>query len=98
LKWQTPALLLLPFGVGIIGFTVLQFCFKDWIYNYPYQIILAIDSLESETQKNTLHGLMYAPLVGLWLIGTYCWNRLGTSDLKAAKMKELEKEFDEKYR
>ena len=78
-NWQRPALLFLPVGVFIIIFTVLQFCYKDSEYNFSYRLIQSIDSLESETQKNTLHGLMYAPLIGLWLICNYCWNRLVNS-------------------
>lgn len=97
LKWQMPALLLLPLGICTITFTVLQFCCKDWVYNYPNQIIQSIDSLNSETQKSILRALMYAPLVGLWLISKYCWNRLVSPEIKATKKKELEKAFDEKY-
>jgi hypothetical protein len=98
LKWQTPALFLLLVGVIIIAFTILQFCCKDFPYNYSYKIIQAIDGLESETQKTTLRGLMYAPLLGLWLICTYCWNRLGNSDMKAEKKKNIESEFEERYK
>ena len=97
IKWQIPAFLLLILGLLIICFTILQFCCKDWPFNYSYQIITYIDVLQSETQKNTLHGLMYAPLIGLWLIGIYCWNRLIKSDAKTQKKKELEREFDNKY-
>jgi hypothetical protein len=94
-KWQRPAKWLIPFGLIIIVFTVLQFCCKDWAYNYSYKIINAIDTLESETQKNTLRALLYTPLIGLWLICTFCFNRLTNSETKETKQKELEKHFDD---
>lgn len=96
-KWQRPAYWLIPVGLFIIAFTVLQFCCKDWQYNYSYKIITAIDTLNSDTQKNTLRTLMYAPLLGLWLIGTFCWQRIGPTDKKKDKVNELEKSFDEKH-
>lgn len=94
-KWQRPAKWLIPFGLIIIVFTVLQFCCKDWAYNYSYKIINAIDTLESETQKNTLRALLYTPLIGLWQICTFCFNRLTNSETKENKQKELEKHFDD---
>lgn len=93
-KWQRPAYWLLILGVIIIAFTVFQFCLKDSYYNLPYGIIRAIDSLESDTQKNTLRGLMYAPLIGLWIIGSFCWQRLGPTEKKEKKIIELGEEFD----
>lgn len=96
-KWQKPAYWLLLLGVAIIAFTVFQFCFKDSYYNLPYGIIRAIDTLESDTQKNTLRTLMYAPLVGLWLIGSFCWNRLGPTEKKEKKVIELGEDFDKTY-
>ena len=96
-KWQRPAILLLPLGFGIAIFTLLLFIFKNWEYNYSYLLIKKIDSLISVTQKDILNKLLYTPLIGLWLILKFCWNRLGKSDIKMKKKKELEKEFDEKY-
>lgn len=93
-KWQNPAYFFLFIALLIIAFTLLQFCYKDWEYNFSYKIIIAIDSLESETQKNTLRTLMYSPLVGLWLIGVFCWNRLGSSEKKKNKINELNNTFD----
>lgn len=97
-KWQTSAWLLLVLGLAIITFTLLQFIAKAWEYNYVYKLVQAIDALESETQKNTLHSLMYAPLLGLWLIGNHCWKRLGSSDEKASKKIDFEREFEERYK
>jgi hypothetical protein len=61
-KWQRPVYFLIPFGLAIIVFTILQFCCKEWEFNISYKIITSIDTLESETQKNTLRALMYTPL------------------------------------
>ena len=97
-KWQKPAFYLIPIGLVIFIFTVFQFCFTQWPYNYAYQITIAIDSLKSETAKNTLHGLMYAPWIGLWLICQFCWKRLGWSETKKDKSRELEKDFDDKHK
>ena len=97
-RWERPAKWLIPVGLIIIIFTVLQFCCKDWVYNYSYKIINAIDTLESETQKNTLRTLMYAPLIGLWIICTFCLERLTNSETKQEKKKEFEKHFDETHK
>lgn len=97
-RWERPAKWLIPVGLIIIIFTVLQFCCKDWTYNYSYKIITAIDTLESETQKNTLRTLMYAPLIGLWIICTFCVKRLTNSETKQEKKKEFEKHFDETHK
>lgn len=94
-RWERPAKWLILIGVVIVIFTLLQFCCKDWTYNYPYKIINEIDTLESETQKATLRALMYAPLIGLWLICTFCVKRLTNSETKEEKKKEFERYFDE---
>ncbi|TAF74227.1 MAG: hypothetical protein EAZ53_10225 [Bacteroidetes bacterium] len=97
-KWAKPAYWLIPVGILIVVFTVLQFCCKDWTYNYSYKIITAIDRLESETQKNTLRALMYAPLIGLWMICSFCFNRLTDSEDKQNKKREFENKFDETHK
>jgi hypothetical protein len=96
-KWQRPAMWLIPLGLIIIVFTVLQFCCKDWTYNYSYKILNTIDTLESETQKNTLRALLYSPLLGLWMICKFCFKRLTNSETKENKKSELEKKFDETH-
>lgn len=98
LKWQLPAFLLAFLGLIIVVFTMLQFCCISWTYNYPYKIIQAIDTLPSETQKNTLHTLMYAPIIGLWLICKFCWDRLADTKTKKEKLTEIENEFEKKYK
>ena len=97
-NWQKRAYWLIPVGVLIVLFTILQFCCIDWTYNYSYKCIEAIDTMGSETQKSSLRALMYAPIIGLWIICTICWNQLGSSEKKEEKKKELEKEFDEKHK
>lgn len=97
-KWQRPAYWLILVGILIIVFTTLQFCCKDWTYNYSYKIINVIDTLESETRKNTLRTLMYAPLLGLWIICTFCAKRLTNSETKQEKKKEFERSFDDKHK
>jgi uncharacterized protein YoxC len=97
-KWQRPAKWLIALGILIIGFTLLQFCCKTWTYNYPYQIILWIDTITNTVQKNTLTLLMYAPLLGLWLISVFVWNRLGPSKEKKEQKKNINKELIEKYK
>lgn len=94
LVWRRSVFFLIPLGLIIIVFTILQFCFKDYPYNYSYKLIETIDSLGSDSQKGTLRALLYAPLVGLWLIITYCFKRLTNSDLKKEKEKEFESLFD----
>jgi hypothetical protein len=66
--------------------------------NYSYKIIQAIDKLDSETQKTTLRSLLYAPLIGLWLICVFCNKRLLSSENITEKKKELEQKFDEKHK
>jgi len=97
-KWQRVAYWILPVAFLIIIFTVFQFCFKEWEFNFSYKIINAIDNLNSDTQKNTLRTLMYAPLIGLWLIGNFVWHRLGPSEKREQKIFELNKNFDEKHK
>lgn len=94
-KWQSSAYLLFIPGFIIAVFTLLQFCCKDWTFNYSYKIIQTIDTLESETQKNTLRALLYSPLLGLWLILTFGYNRLLNREKITFKRNELEKKFDE---
>ena len=98
LRWQIPAFLLAFLGLIIVAFTVLQFCCTSWVNNYPYKIIQAIDTLPSETQKSTLHNLMYAPLIGLWFISKFCWERFANTKTKREKRAEIESEFERKYK
>ncbi len=97
-RWEKPALWLLPVGILILVFTLLQFNFHSFRYNYPYQLVVWIDSLSNHVQKSTLTLLMYAPLIGLWLIIRFCFKRLSNSETKEYKKKEFEKDFDEQYR
>lgn len=97
-KWQKPAKLLIVLGILIILFTVLQFCCQSWTLNYPYRIVKLIDAMESETLKNTLRGLMYAPLLGLWLISKFVWDRIFSKEKKAEKMKIIRNNLTEKYK
>ena len=86
------------YPIIIIVFTIFQFCLKDWVYNYPYKIIVEIDKLGSETQKNTLRTLLYAPLIGLWIICNFCNKRLFSSENKSEKKKEFEQNFDNMHK
>lgn len=97
-KWQKPAIFLIPLALLIVIFTTLQFCCYDWDYNYSYQIIRNIDLLESDSQKNTLRGLMYTPIIGFGLIASFCYKRLFNNDEIDEKKKELAIKFDEKYK
>ncbi len=97
-KWQRPAKWLMALGLLIIGFTLLQFCCKTWTYNYPYQMIIWIDTITNTVQKNTLTLLMYAPLIGLWLISVFVWNRLVPSKDKKEQKKIIGNELIEKYK
>lgn len=97
-KWQKPAYWLISVGLIIIVFTILQFCCKDWAYNFSYKLVNAIDALESETQKNTLRTLLYTPLIGLWLIFKLCFKRLTNSETKQNKQNELENSFDDTHK
>lgn len=97
-KWQTPAILSIVLGLLIMLFTILQFCCKFWIYNYPYKLVIWIETIPNTVPKNTLTALMYAPLIGLWLILTFAWNRLVSKEKKAKKRKEIRNELLEKYK
>jgi hypothetical protein len=97
-KWKRPAYWLFLVAFIILVFTLFLFCFKDWTYNYPYRIIVEIDKLDSETQKSILRTLLYAPVIGLWIICVFCYKRLCSSENKTAKKKELERNFDEKHK
>lgn len=97
-RWQRPAYWLLALGLVPLSFTLLQFCCKSWTYNYPYQLILWIDAIANTVQKNTLTLLMYTPLIGLWLILQYSWNRLVSADKKKDKLKSIRSELFEKYK
>ena len=88
-KWQRPAYWLMALGLILLAFTLLQFCCKTWAYNYPYQLILWIDTITNSVQKSTLTLLMYTPLIGIWLISVYSWNRLTSSDKKKDKLKSI---------
>ncbi len=97
-KWQSPAKWLIGLGVLIIIFTVLQFCYETWSLNYPYQLVSWIDTVTNSVLKNTLTALMFSPLVGLWLISTFVWNRLISKEIKAEKRKSIRGELFEKYK
>ena len=97
-KWQRPAKWLIVLGVLIILFTILQFCCKTWTLNYPYRLVMWIDTIVNTVQKNTLTALMYAPLAGLWLISTFAWNRLISNEKKSEKRKAIRSELLEKYK
>jgi len=98
IKWQRPAYYLIGLGLLIILFTLLQFCCKDWSYNYPYQLIMWIDTIANTVQKNTLTALMYAPLIGLWLITVFVIDRFTDSEKKKEKLKSIKSELIEKYK
>lgn len=98
LKWQTPAFIWLFFGVILVFFVLLQFILKEWSHNYSYKLVVEIDKLGSETQKTTLRSLMYAPIIGIWLIGTFSWKRIIKSEQKIEQRKKYENDFDEKYK
>ena len=93
-KWKRPAYGLIVVALVIISFIILQFVFIDWEYNYVYKLIMAIDNLNSETTQFWLRNLLYAPLIGLWLIGCFCKNRLLSSEKEREKREELAKRFD----
>lgn len=98
LKWQRPAYWLIIVGLIIIAFTLLQFIFKTWEYNYPFKIIKWIDTIQYSVSRNTLTVLMYTPLIGLWLIAVYVWEHLGPSERKEKKNEEIKNMFNEKYK
>jgi hypothetical protein len=97
-KWQMPSYLLILLGLVIIGFILLQFCGKTWIYNYSYKIVLWIDTINNTASKNILTWLMYTPVLGLWNITKYVWNKLGPSEKKKEKIKTIKTELKEKYK
>ena len=97
-KWQNPAKWLIGLGLLIILFTILQFCCKTWSLNYPYKLVMWIDTITNSVQKNTLTALIYAPLAGLWLIFTFAWNRLISKEKKAEKRKEIRSQLLDKYK
>jgi len=97
-KWQRPAYWLMGLGVLIILFTLLQFYCKTSPYNYSYQLIMWIDTIANTVQKNTLTALMFSPLIGLWLIFVFAWNRFTMSDKRLEKQISIKNELTEKYK
>jgi hypothetical protein len=61
-------------------------------------MIIWIDTITNTVQKNTLTLLMYAPLIGLWLVSVFVWNRLGPSRDRNEQKKNIKNELIEKYK
>ena len=74
---------------------IFQFIDKDSEYNFPYKLVQVIDSLTSDTQKNTLRALMYTPIIGLWMIVSKYVKRFSDTEEKANKILELGNKFDD---
>lgn len=96
-KWQNTAKWLVCIGVLIIIFTILQFCWQSWEYNFPYYLIKKIDELDSDTQKNTLRALMYSPLIGLCSIIKMVWGRLFSRENKERKKDTINENLNKKF-
>jgi hypothetical protein len=96
-KWQNTAEWLVCIGVLIIIFTILQFCWQSWEYNFPYYLIKKIDELDSDTQKNTLRALMYSPLIGLCSIIKMVWGRLFSRENKERKKDTINENLNKKF-
>ncbi len=97
-KWQSPAKWLIGLGILIIIFTVLQFCCETWPLNYPYRLVSWIDTVTNSVLKDTLTALMFSPIIGLWLISKFVWDRLISKENNAVKRKAIKDELVEKYK
>jgi len=95
---QRPAKWLLILGIFIIVFELLQFVFKNWVYNYPYKLVQLIDTIKSTTTKGILSTLLYSPLIGLWLIGKYSWKHLISSEAMDIVKAKISEKLENKYR
>lgn len=94
--WQTMGLSYnIPVVLLIIIFMLFQFICKDLQYNLPYKLVERIDSLTSDTKKNTLRALMYTPIVGLWMLISKYWKRFADTEEKNNKIFELGNQFDD---
>lgn len=93
-EWKRPAYCFVSLAIIIVLFTIFQFAFKDFEYNYVYKLIVIIDNSDSETQKNTLRNLLYAPLLVLPTICCFCYSRLISSEKKNKHIAELEAFYD----
>lgn len=97
-KWQKPAKWLIALGFLIILFMTLQFCCKTWSLNYPYKLVMWIETITNTVQKTTLTTLMYAPLIGLWLISKFVWSRLISKDKKSETKLKIKNNVTVKYK
>lgn len=97
-KWQEPAKWLIALGFLIILFMTLQFCCKTWSLNYPYKLVMWIETITNTVQKTTLTTLMYAPLIGLWLISKFVWSRLISKDKKSETKLKIKNNVTVKYK
>ena len=94
IKWQRLAYFIMPIGVVLSLFILLQYFFTDWQFNYPYKLVNIIDSIESDTQKNSLMGVMYSPIAGIAWVLQICWSRLIHNESINKKRIELSKDYD----
>lgn len=93
-KWKRLAYYLIPVGLILSSFMVLQQILTTLQLNYPYHLVELIDAIKSETQKNTLMTLMYSPLAGMGLIIKICWSRLLSAESISKKHDEIVAAYD----
>lgn len=57
-----------------------------------------IETITNTVQKTTLTTLMYAPLIGLWLISKFVWSRLISKDKKSETKLKIKNNVTVKYK
>lgn len=98
-KWQITAYVWSLVALIFVIYFVLLFILSGWEYNYPHKLSLWKDSISDSFQKQIITGLMYSPLIGLWLIiKNFIWKRLLSREKKTEQKKMIKKEITEDYK
>ncbi|NOX48577.1 MAG: hypothetical protein GXO89_16540 [Chlorobi bacterium] len=98
-KWQRTAYVWSLVAVVFVIYFVFLFVLSDWEYNFPHKLSLWKDSISDSFQKQIITGLMYSPLIGLWLISqNLIWKRLISTEKKTEQKRKIKKEVVDEYK
>lgn len=98
-KWQNTAYGWSLVAIIFVIYFILLFSLSNWEYNFPHKLSLWKDLISDSFQKQIITGLMYSPLLGLWLISkNLIWKRLLSSEQKIEQKKKIRKEVVDEYK
>jgi len=98
-KWQNTAYGWSLVAIIFVIYFILLFSLSDWEYNFPHKLSLWKDLISDSFQKQIITGLMYSPLLGLWLISkNLIWKRLISSEQKTEQKKKIRKDVIDEYK